>query len=80
MVKHEKEDFQVSLKGSSSTTYFQAVPDSDDLLMPNPDQILESEDWRIGGVLIVEVACGGLMLRNKSKLVLDQASVQGKQP
>jgi hypothetical protein len=30
---------------SGYTTYLEAIPDSDDLLLRIPDEILESEDW-----------------------------------
>lgn len=70
----------MNMPRSSHTTYLQAIPDSDDLLMPIPDQIMESEDWRVGDVLSVEVACGGIVLTNRSKQLRQQTSEQSEQP
>lgn len=71
---------KVNKPESSHTTYLQAIPGSEDLLMPIPDQILESEDWRVGDVLIVEVARGGIVLTNKSKQLREQSPDQSEQP
>lgn len=59
---------------SSHTTYLQAIPGSDDLLLPIPDQILESEGWRVGDVLSMEVVRGGIVLTNQSQRLREPTS------
>jgi hypothetical protein len=59
---------------SGYTTPIEAIPDSDDLLIRIPDEILKSEDWRTGDVLRVDATRRGIVLTNRSKIDRDQSS------
>jgi hypothetical protein len=65
---------------SGYTTYIEAIPDSDDLLITIPDEILESEDWRTGDVLRVEATRRGIVLTNRSKIDRDQSKYTPEHP
>ena len=54
------------------TTCMEAIPGSDDLFMPIPDEILESEDWRVGDVLVMDLRGGNILITNKSKSLRQQ--------
>lgn len=50
------------------TSVLESIPDSEDLICKIPDEILESEDWRVGDKLDLEVKGQSLVITNLSKL------------
>jgi hypothetical protein len=50
-----------------NTVQLQAIEGSDDLFLPIPDEIWESEDWRVGDVLVMEASRGSIRITNRSK-------------
>lgn len=52
----------------SYITHLEPIEGSEDLLLTIPDEILVSEDWRVGDVLNMEASPGRIILTNRSKL------------
>ena len=52
----------------SFITDLHPIEGADDLMLTIPDEILASEDWRVGDVLKVEARPGKIILTNRSKL------------
>lgn len=57
----------MKITSESYTTYVEAIEGSEDLMMGIPQEIIESEDWRAGDVLSMEVVRGGIVITNTSK-------------
>lgn len=57
----------MKITSKSYTTYVEAIEGSGDLMMNIPQEIIESEDWRAGDVLSMEVERGGIVIANTSK-------------
>lgn len=72
--------FTMTETDQGHTAKLQAIPDSDDLWAPIPDQILATEDWRTGDVLSVEIALGGIVLTNKTKQRRERPVPEAKRP
>jgi YgiT-type zinc finger domain-containing protein len=75
----QKEKRQMDKPNSGYTTYIEAIPDSDDLLITIPDEILESEDWRTGDVLWLDATARGIVLTNRSKKDREHSSTVPEQ-
>lgn len=57
----------MKIASKSYTTYVEAIEGSEDLMMNIPQEIIESEDWRSGDVLSMEVVRGGIVVTNTTK-------------
>ncbi len=70
--KTEKKSMKKLSEGYSS--YCEAIPGSDELMVKIPDEILMSEDWRSGDVLDLEAKERSIFITNTSKAAREYAS------